>query len=78
MNDLEINNISDSNNIVSMESSITSTYDWYDYSEVIERQDTIIENQNKIFDLTNQGFTFISFILVIFLLYSLIKNMIRK
>ena len=78
MNYLEINNISDSNNIVSMESSITSTYDWYDYSEVIERQDTIIENQNKIFDLTNQGFTFISFILVIFLLYSLIKNMIRK
>ena len=78
MNDLEINNISDSNNIVSMESSITSTYDWYDYSEVIERQDTIIVNQNKIFDLTNQGFTFISFILVIFLLYSLIKNMIRK
>ena len=78
MNDLEINNISDSNNIVSMESSITSTYDWYDYSEVIERQDTIIVNQNKIFDLTNQGFTFISFILVIFILYSLTKNMIRK
>ena len=78
MNDFKDNNIFNSNNIINLESSLTSSYDWYDYREVIERQDTIIVNQSKTYDLIKQGFTFISFILVIFLLYSLIKNMIRK
>ena len=78
MNDLENNIILDSNNIVTMESSLTSTYDWYDYIEVIERQDTIIENQSKIYDLVNQGFCFLGFLVVIIFIYNLIKNMIRK
>lgn len=78
MNDFKDNNIFNSDNIINLESSLTSTYDWYDYREVIERQDTIIVNQSKTYDLINQGFTLIIFILVIFLLYSLIKNMIRK
>lgn len=78
MNDLENNNIVNSNNIVNMESSLVSAYDWYDYSEVIERQDTIIENQSKVYDLINNGFAFIAFLFVIILLYNLIRNMIRK
>lgn len=81
MNDLENNTIFDSNNIVYPESSLTSVdalADWYDYREIITRQDTIIENQSKTFDLVNQGFTFISFILILFFIYYLIKNMIRK
>ena len=78
MNDLEGNNISDFNNIVIMDSSLASTYDWYDYREVIERQDTIIENQNNIFGLLNDGFTFICCTLIVLLLYNLIRNMIRK
>lgn len=74
-----IENIVTSNSISSFgESSLSSPYDWYDYSEVIYREDTIIENQNKCFDLLNDGFTFISCTLIIILLYNLIRNMIRK
>ena len=78
MNDLENNNIVNSNNIVNMESVLVSAYDWYDYAEVIERQDIIIENQSKVYDLINNGFAFIAFLVVIILLYNLIRNMIRK
>lgn len=81
MNDIPVNAILSSDDIVNLESSLISadTYaDWYDYRDIITRQDTIIENQEKTFDLVNQGFTFISFILVIFIVYTLIKNMIRK
>ena len=81
MNDLENNTIFDSNNIVYPESSLTSVdalADWYDYREIITRQDTIIENQSKIYDLVNQGFCFLGFLVVIIFIYNLIKNMIRK
>lgn len=78
MNDFENNDIFTSNNNVDFESTIDTYADWYDYRDIITRQDTIIENQNKIFDLANQGFTFISFVLIIFFIYILIKNMIRK
>ena len=81
MNDLEVINFIISNDIASSASSITSAeplVDWYDYKDIITRQDTIIENQSKTFDLVNQGFTFISFILILFFIYYLIKNMIRK
>lgn len=81
MNDLENNTIFDSNNIVYPESSLTSVdalADWYDYREIITRQDTIIENQSKIYDLVNQGFCFLGFLIVIIFIYNLIKNMIRK
>lgn len=56
----------------------TTAYDWYDYEEVLNRLDIVIENQNKSYDLLNQGFTFLSFIIVIYFLYIFIKNMIRK
>ena len=81
MNDLENNTIFDSNNIVYPESSLTSVdalADWYDYREIITRQDTIIENQSKIYNLVNQGFCFLCFLVVIIFIYNLIKNMIRK
>ena len=81
MNDLENNTIFDSNNIVYPESSLTSVdalADWYDYREIITRQDTIIENQSKIYDLVNQGFCFLGFLVVIIFIYNLIKYMIRK
>lgn len=55
-----------------------SPYDYYSYYDVVSREDTIIENQNKVYDLVNQGFTFLSFIIIIYFLYMFIKNMIRK
>ena len=81
MNDIPTNLLLSSDDYADLQSSISSadTYaEWYDYRDIINRQDSIIENQNKTYDLVNQGFTFISFILVIFLVYTLIKNMIRK
>lgn len=81
MNDLENNTILDSNNIVYPESSLISAdalADWYDYRDIITRQDTIIENQSKTYDLVNQGFCFLGFLVVIIFIYNLIKNMIRK
>lgn len=81
MNDLENNTIFDSNNIVYPEGSLTSAdalADWYDYRDIITRQDTIIENQSKTYDLVNQGFCFLGFLVVIIFIYNLIKNMIRK
>lgn len=77
MNNLENNTIFDSNNIVYLESSLISA-DWYDYREIITRQDTIIENQSKTYDLVNQGFGFLGFLVGIIFIYNLIKNMIRK
>ena len=81
MNDIATNLLLSSDDYADLQSSVSSadTYaEWYDYRDIINRQDSIIENQNKTYDLANQGFTFISFILVIFLVYTLIKNMIRK
>ena len=81
MNDLENNTIFDSNNIVYLESSLNSVdtlADWYDYRDIITRQDIIIENQSKTYDLINQGFCFLGFLVVIIFIYNLIKNMIRK
>lgn len=81
MNDIATNFLLSSDDYADLQSSVSSadTYaEWYDYRDIINRQDSIIENQNKTYDLVNQGFTFISFILVIFLVYTLIKNMIRK
>lgn len=63
----------------------TSTFaydDYYYYSKqldtIINNQNTTIQNQTKSFDLINQGFTFLSFLCVIYFLYTFIKNMIRK
>ncbi len=81
MNDLENFTFFDSNNTVYSESSLSSVdalADWYDYRDIITRQDTIIENQSKIYDLVNQGFCFIGFLVVIIFVYYFIKNMIRK
>lgn len=63
--------------------------DYYYYSKqldtIIQNQNTlinnsniIIENQTKTFNLINEGFTFLSFLCVIYFLYIFIKNMIRK
>ena len=71
------NNVINSDSASNYSTSLTSA-DWYDYSDVVSREDTIIENQNKTYDLINQGFTFLSFIIVIYFLYLFIKNMIRK
>lgn len=63
----------------------TSTLAYNDYcyyskqlDTIINNQNTIIQNQTKSFDLINQGFTFLSFLCVIYFLYIFIKNMIRK
>lgn len=72
------NNVVNSDNTIDNSTSLVSTYDFYDYREVIEKQNTIIENQNKVFNLINEGFTFLSFIIIIYFLYLFIKNMIRK
>lgn len=61
----------------------TQAYDDYYYysrqlDNIINNQNTIIQNQNKSFDLVNQGFTFLSFLCVIYFLYIFVKNMIRK
>lgn len=45
---------------------------------LINNSNTIIENQAKTFNLINEGFTFLSFLCVIYFLYIFIKNMIRK
>lgn len=67
-----------------------SAYDYYYYyskqlDTIIQNQNTlinnsniIIENQTKTFNLINEGFTFLSFLCVIYFLYIFIKNMIRK
>ena len=44
----------------------------------INNQNTIIQNQSKSFDLVNQGFTFLSFLCVIYFLYILFKNFRKK
>lgn len=73
-NDIVVNSVDDIS---------TMAYDDYYYysrqlDNIINNQNTIIENQNKSFDLVNQGFTFLSFLCVIYFLYIFIKNMIRK
>ena len=52
----------------------TMSYDYYYYysrqlDNIINNQNTIIQNQSKSFDLVNQGFTFLSFLCVIYFLY---------
>lgn len=76
-NEVQNSNISDNNNITDL-SEKALAYDYYDYREVIEKQNAIIENQNNTYNLLNYGFTFISFILIVFFIYSYFKNMIRK
>lgn len=71
------NNIIDNTYIIDNATSLAA-YDYYDYTEVVERLDNIIDNQNKSFNLINEGFTFISFLVIIYFLYIFIKNMIRK
>lgn len=73
-NDIVVNSVDDI--------STMSYDDYYYYSRqldnIINNQNTIIQNQSKSFDLVNQGFTFLSFLCVIYFLYIFIKNMIRK
>lgn len=66
-----------------VDDTTTMAYDDYYYysrqlDNIIDNQNIIIQNQNKSFDLVNQGFTFLSFLCVIYFLYIFIKNMIRK
>lgn len=72
-NDIVVNSVDDIS---------TMSYDDYYYSRqldnIINNQNIIIENQSKSFNLVNQGFTFLSFLCVIYFLYIFIKNMIRK
>lgn len=73
-NDIVVNSVDDI--------STMSYDDYYYYSRqldnIINNQNIIIENQSKSFNLVNQGFTFLSFLCVIYFLYIFIKNMIRK
>lgn len=77
--------MNDDNLIDLTSDSSVSAYDWYDYQEVIHREDTIINNQNtmittqnKTHELINDGLTFLSFMCVVVFLYIFIKNLIRK
>ena len=81
-NEIAVNNISDSNIVDDGERQTTSSgvlaYDYYDYREVIQQQNIIIDNQTKLYDLVNSSFTFVSFILIISFIYIYIRNLIRK
>lgn len=76
-NEIENSISSISNNYVVDEGQVLA-YDYYDYRELIQQQNVIISNQNKTYDLLNQGFTFISFLFIILYIYIYFKNMIRK
>lgn len=81
-NEIENNNSYNNDIIVDSEedlSSITAlAYDDYYFQQIINKQDTIIGNQSNTYNLLNFGFTFISFILIIFFAYNYMKNLIRK
>ena len=76
----EVNELLENN--IEEDTSTLAYDDYYYYSKqldtIINNQNTIIQNQTKSFDLINQGFTFLSFLCVIYFLYIFIKNMIRK
>lgn len=77
-----MNNVNDITVDLSDDTATMSYDDYYYYSRqldnIINNQNTIIQNQSKSFDLVNQVFTFLSFLCVIYFLYIFIKNMIRK
>ena len=77
-----MDNVNDVTVDLSDDTSTMSYDDYYYYSRqldnIINNKNTIIQNQSKSFDLVNQGFTFLSFLCVIYFLYIFIKNMIRK
>lgn len=81
-NEIENNNSYNNNIIVNGEGEMSSisalVYDDYYFQQIINKQDTIIGNQSNTYNLLNFGFTFISFILIIFFVYNYMKNMIRK
>lgn len=74
----EVNELLENN--IEEDTSTLAYDDYYYYSKqldtIINNQNTIIQNQTKSFDLINQGFTFLSFLCVIYFLYIFIKNMI--
>lgn len=77
--------ISNSNNGISLSSYGYDGYYAMQLDTIINNQNVLInnsnsfiENQNKTFNLLNEGFTFISFLFVVYFLYIFIKNMIRK
>lgn len=77
-------------NEIKEDTAVLSSYDDYYYysrqldtiiqnqNTLINNSNTVIENQIKISNLVNEGFTFLSFLCVIYFLYIFIKNMIRK
>ena len=77
-----MDNVNDVTVDLSDDISTMSYDDYYYYSRqldnIINNQNTIIQNQSKSFDLVNQGFTFLSFLCVIYFLYIFIKNIIEK
>lgn len=81
-NEIENNNSYNNNIVVDSEGEISSisalAYDDYYFQQIINKQDTIIGNQSNTYNLLNFGFTFVSFILIIFSVYNYMKNMIRK
>lgn len=81
-NEIENNNSYNNNIVVDSKGELSSisalAYDDYYFQQIINKQDTIIGNQSNTYNLLNFGFTFISFILIIFFVYNYTKNMIRK
>ena len=73
-----MDNVNDVTVDLSDDTSTMSYDDYYYYSRqldnIINNQNTIIQNQSKSFDLVNQGFTFLSFLCVIYFLYIFIFN----
>lgn len=85
MNDIETNNFvdNDMDSFVNGEMSI-SAYP-YDYYDIVSREDKIINQIDKQYvllqnqqSLINEGFTFITFIIIILMLYFLIRNMLGR
>lgn len=79
-NDILSNTINDnSNNIIfETETETMTTASYYDYYEVVTRQDTIINKIDEQTKMINTSFCFISFLITIYLLYFLVRNMLGR
>lgn len=68
------NTFIDTNNAVEM----MTTTSYYDYYEVVTRQDAIINKIDEQTKMINTSLCFISFLFIIFFLYSFIRNMLGR
>lgn len=80
MNDIDISNdiIDISNNIVNDEQIESVAYDYYDYREVIEHQNTIITKLDDICSLNTTFYSFVCYFIGLIIGYLLIFHMLER